>query len=150
MHTLCKMCKLTSYISYYIFQVNSIFLHGRKLLQLHGWPVNHAFYMAAAAMNILTFPYFRLYVVGLIGWGVYLEWDRMTVTYHYFITPTMIVMMLINIVLFWRLIKSDILRRYRQAGKCKANTNGHVSNGTVKNGSNGVVRNGSNGSLHVD
>lgn len=98
-------------------EINSIFLHARKLMQFDKWPFDHWLYKMVVSLNLLTFVRFRLWGIVLIGWAVYTEWQRLTVVYQVFIVVTMLVMYLINPVLFWRLFRNDILRNFRPAEK---------------------------------
>lgn len=98
-------------------EINSIFLHARKLMQFDKWPFDHWLYKMVVSLNLLTFVRFRLWGIVLIGWAVYTEWQRLTVVYQVFIVSTMLVMYLINPILFWRLFRNDILRNFRPGEK---------------------------------
>ncbi|KAL4224011.1 TLC domain-containing protein 1 [Mactra antiquata] len=91
-------------------EVNSIFLHARKLMQFDQWPFDHWLYRMVVGLNLITFVRFRIWTVILIGLGLYKEWHRLTLAYHVFGSITMFIMYLINPILFWRLFKNDVLR----------------------------------------
>lgn len=106
-------------------EVNSIFLHARKLMQFTQWPFDHWLYRMVVGLNLVTFVRFRIWAIFLIGWAIYTEWFRFTLVYRVFIISTMIVMYLVNPVLLWRLFKNDILRGFRQR-VTNVNVNGSV------------------------
>ncbi|XP_052799987.1 TLC domain-containing protein 2-like [Mya arenaria] len=123
------------YIPYTIIalmvEVNSVFLHARKLMQLNQWSFNHWLYKFVIVLNLITFVGFRLYGVYLVGKYVYIIWDKFTVVYQVFIVITMGVMYLINPILFWRLVKNDVIRNLRSS-TMKSQQIGHVLNNNAK------------------
>ncbi|XP_045170645.2 TLC domain-containing protein 2-like [Mercenaria mercenaria] len=98
-------------------EIHSIFLHARKLMQFDKWPFDHWLYKMVVSLNFITFVRFRLWGIFLISWGIYTEWGRLTFIYQIFIVVTMFVMYLINPILFWRLLKNDVLRHFRSTEK---------------------------------
>lgn len=96
-------------------EVNSIFLHARKLMQFNQWPFTHWLYKIVVCLNLITFLGFRFSGVALVGVGIYYNWYRMTSIYRFFVVISMVVMSSINPILFWRLVKTDVLRRYRRS-----------------------------------
>lgn len=116
-------------------EVNSIFLHARKLMQFDQWPFNHWLYKLVLGLNLITFVRFRLWGIILVGLGIYIEWYRITLTYRVFIVSSMIVMYLINPILFWRLFKNDVLRNCRPLkNKDNVNINGIKEKAIDRNG----------------
>ncbi|OWF41596.1 TLC domain-containing protein 2-like [Mizuhopecten yessoensis] len=91
-------------------EVNSFFLHTRKLLQMIQVDYNSVFYKLVCLCNIVTFSFFRGYSNSRILIGMYIEYDRVPSFYYKCLTMSMSCMTLINIFLFWRLLKSDFLR----------------------------------------
>ena len=108
-------------------EVNSVFLHARKLMLLDKWPYNHWLYRFVVILNLLTFVTFRLSGIFLVGYGMYVEWDRMTVTFAVFLTVAMTLMYIINPILLWRLVKNDILRNLGPKKIVKRNGNNNVA-----------------------
>ncbi|XP_060064750.1 TLC domain-containing protein 2-like [Ylistrum balloti] len=91
-------------------EINSFFLHTRKLLQMMKVDYNSTFYKLVCLCNIGTFSVFRGYSNVRILVGMYIEFDRVPKFYFKCLTMSMTCMSLINIILFWRLLKSDFLR----------------------------------------
>ncbi|XP_069136139.1 TLC domain-containing protein 2-like [Argopecten irradians] len=98
-------------------EINSFFLHSRKLVQMLRIDYNSAFYKLVCILNIVSFMIFRGYSNGRILLGMYMDINRVPTSYYIGLTMSMICMTLINVVLFWRLLKSDFLRkRVKQTG----------------------------------
>lgn len=118
------------YIPYNIIalmvEVNSIFLHARKLLQMQKWPFNHWLYILVVGVNLVTFVTYRLYAVLYILFDLPVMWKDLTVTYQVYMSATMFVLTIINFVLLWRLFKNDILRQFSNP-KVKLQQNGKPS-----------------------
>jgi len=96
-------------------EVNSIFLHARKLLQMSGSEFSGWLYRANSAANLVSFVPCRF---GGLAWIVYgmTQWnDRVSQIYLYLLAAAIFVLWVTNAILFWRLICSDVLRRQRQA-----------------------------------
>lgn len=108
-------------------EVNSFFLHTRKLLQMHNFPFNHWGYRLNAVLNIITFAVCRGYGLGRITYGMASETDRSRVPLAYFVVlcVSMFIMNFLNPILFCILLKNDFFRKdyLQEAGKTK--TNGH-------------------------
>jgi len=96
-----------------IAEVNSIFLHFRKLLQMAGVAFTHLLYRANAAVNLVTFVGCRFVGILWVGYGIVFLRSRLSWAYMVAITTATIVMAIINVVLFWRLLCSDVLGRRR-------------------------------------
>lgn len=96
-------------------EVNSIFLHARKLLQFDKWPFEHRFYKLVVFLNLLTFITFRFPGIIYVGYGIVIESERGRVTHvcAALLTLIMLVTYILNPVLLWRLVKNDILRNLR-------------------------------------
>lgn len=107
-------------------EVNSIFLHGRKLMQLQKWSFNHWQYKLVVGFNLLTFVLYRMYAVLHIAIDLPIRWNALTVTYQVFMTATMIVLSIINCILLWRIFKNDVLRQFVRS-KHKTSVNGKPS-----------------------
>lgn len=98
-------------------EVNSIFLHARKLMQLNKWPFEHWLYQMVVVLNLLTFVTFRLTGIVYIGHGILTERHRVTVTFAAMLSVAMFLMYIINPILLWRLVKNDVLRNLRAKQK---------------------------------
>lgn len=95
-------------------EVNSVFLHGRKLLQMVQLPFTHWLYRIVVALNLATFVFFRGAAMVLIWAGLLFNRDRVTSVYFVALSLVMIFMIILNPVLLWRLLKSDIRSRRRR------------------------------------
>ena len=124
-------------------EVNSIFLHARKLLQMSGFEFSGWLYRANSAANLVSFIVCRF---GGLAWIIYgmTQWnDRVGQIYLCLLAAAIFVLWVTNMILFWRLICSDLLRPQRQARPAAAgvvDVTSHVAspvhcNGTAVNGS---------------
>lgn len=111
-------------------EVNSIFLHARKLMQFDKWPFDHWLYLFIVILNLLTFLTFRFYGIFYVGYGLVTQWQRITFTFAFLLSVAMFVMYIINPVLLWRLFKNDVLRQMKSK-KLKVNGNRNVLNETM-------------------
>lgn len=105
-------------------EVNSIFLHARKLMQLQKWSFDHWQYKLIVFLNLLTFVLYRMYGVTYLAIDLPYEWNKLTTIHKILMSGCMIVLSIINCILFWRILKNDVLRRYI-GSKSKASQNGH-------------------------
>ncbi|KAK2177830.1 hypothetical protein NP493_577g02032 [Ridgeia piscesae] len=97
-------------------EINTIFLHTRKLLQMCRVKYTHWLYRANSYVNLVTFIIFRFGALIAIAYGLY-EWGhRVTATYFVLLSSSCLIMTVINTVLFWRLLKNDMLRKPTPSG----------------------------------
>jgi len=96
-----------------IAEVNTIFLHFRKLLQMAGVSFGRLVYRVNAAVNIFTFVSCRFVCLVWIMYGIVVYNSRISWAYMTAISSSTLVMCVINAVLFWRLLCSDVLGRRR-------------------------------------
>ena len=100
-----------------LVEVNSIFLHLRKLMQMMQIPFDHPVYRTNVVLNLASFVCFRYLALVWITYGIIAYNDRMSTTYTSIIIGVMFVMWIINSVLFLRLLKNDIYRNTAAAKK---------------------------------
>jgi len=106
------MCRYIAYSAVALLaEVNTMFLHFRKLLQMAGVPFTRLLYRVNAAANIFTFVSCRFVCLIWIGYGVIFYRSRVSWPYLVAIASATVVMYVINVVLFWRLLCSDVLGR---------------------------------------
>ena len=130
------------YVSFCLLaEVNSIFLHGRKLLQVFQVDYNSLLYKINVWLNLLTFVFFRFVAMFSVLIGMYIFGHRVPTVYFYTLTVSAVFVSPMQIVLFWRLVKSDILRKKKSTkSQPKASINGDNNNVNVtKNGCNGLL-----------
>ncbi|CAF2335879.1 unnamed protein product [Rotaria sp. Silwood2] len=95
-------------------EVNSIFLHARKLFQLFNVPREIFFVRLNMLLNILTFFLCRLCMLFFVTIFVYYDRYRVGDFYYLFVTIILIpVMWIINPILFYRVLYTDFLKRYK-------------------------------------
>lgn len=128
-------------------EVNTIFLHSRKLLQMCEISFSHWLYRLNSCMNLFTFVSCRFLCLTWIVYGMFIWYNRVSPIYLVVLGSSMFVMWVINVVLFWRLICSDILRPLYKSRlgkvtpKITTNDHKHQQNGNSNNNKaiNGVV-----------
>ena len=119
-------------------EVNSIFLHARKLMHMLQYKFDNPFYRSVCGLNLLTFVVFRGFSLTRIAIALATEYDQVPWLYYQFLLTAMFITNAINIVLFWRLFKNDVLRNIKgkEDGRTKAsfqtNNNDVMVNGQEK------------------
>jgi len=116
-------------------EVNSIFLHARKLLQMSGFRFSGWLYRANAAANIASFVPCRF---GGLAWIIYgmTRWnDRVSPIYLYLLGAAIFVLWVTNTILYWRLISSDLLRQSRPVAKSQVALSVQCNGTAAVNGS---------------
>jgi len=103
-------CRYVAYsVVALLAEVNTIFLHFRKLLQMAGVAFTSLLYRINATINLFTFVSCRFVCLVWIGYGVIAWRSRVSWLYLVAITSAVVIMYVINVVLFWRLLCSDVL-----------------------------------------
>lgn len=74
------------------------------------WPFDHWLYRTASLLNLITFVPCRFGALCVIYYGMIYMRHRVSTIYFSFLFAAIFVMTAINIVLFYRLFKNDILR----------------------------------------
>lgn len=92
-------------------EVHTFCLHWRKLLQMVGTPYNTRKYVIVKYLNLGAFAIFRFGATFTITWGIFTYHNLVTWTYYICICLSMFFMNILNFVLFWRLLRSDVLRK---------------------------------------
>lgn len=109
-------------------EINSIFMHTRKLLQLYEVKTTSKVYVTNTIVNLVTFVLFRFGSCLYLILGLYKDHPRLSLPFIIFVSAMIFVMSGINPVLFWRLFKSDVLRHFTKTKNvCSPYklTNGH-------------------------
>lgn len=101
------------YIAYTVIallaEINSIFLHTRKLMQMHRVPSVNMSYRFNSVLNLTTFAGFRGFALLRISYGMYMNPEKMTPFYTVLLGTSMFIMNLLNPVLFYILLRNDFL-----------------------------------------
>lgn len=104
-------CRCIGYTCIVLFaEVNSIFLHARKLLQMNKFPFDHWIYRTNMFLNLSTFMACRFVGIAIVANGMVNDRHRVGPVYYFFLAITVITVSIINFILFWRLLKNDVLR----------------------------------------
>ena len=77
---------------------------------MNGQPYDSTVYRVNNCINLLTFVLFRFGALAVIGYGVVYWRLLVSPMYYVMLTGSWMVMTVINVVLFWRLVKNDVLR----------------------------------------
>jgi len=94
-----------------VVEVNSVFLHLRKLMQIMHIGFKHPLYRIVCFINLISFVICRFaFSLTLISHGLFVYRYRMSTFYFSMLLPTVVIMWIINVVLFWRLFTNDMLR----------------------------------------
>jgi hypothetical protein len=97
-----------------IAEINSIFLHTRRLFHLYNIPRENLFVRLNMFLNILTFLICRLIMLFFVTLFVYQ--DRYRIGYYNYIYVMYIlipIMWIMNPVLFYRVLYTDFIKRYK-------------------------------------
>ena len=116
-----------------MMEINSFFLHSRKLLQMANFSFDHWFYKIVVYLNLFTFLIFRGYPSARITYGMFVEAHLVPKLYIYGIYISMFIMNGINPVLFWRLFRNDILRNWGRKPESKKHALLNGNNNLLKN-----------------
>ncbi|CAG5135365.1 unnamed protein product [Candidula unifasciata] len=118
-------------------ELNSVFLHWRKLLQMMKMPFDSPGYIIIKYLNIISFLIFRGGALVVIT-GACIMWRQKVSTLYYIgISSTTFFMDIVNVILFWRLFKSDFLRGGHREGVRSVSS--RVKCDSIKNGNNHVI-----------
>lgn len=97
-----------------IAEINSIFLHARKLFQLYQIPRDHIVVRVNMFLNIFTFLFCRMVMLIFVTIFVYQDryrvgnWNYMYVMYV--LIPGVWIM---NPILFYRVLRTDLFKRHQ-------------------------------------
>lgn len=95
-------------------EVNGIFLHARTLMQIFQFSFGYKIYTVNKYVNLITFVIFRGGPLGRICYAYLYECPAFTPPLRIVFVCISVAMTVINIVLFWRLCKSDMLKHKRK------------------------------------
>jgi hypothetical protein len=97
-----------------IAEINSIFLHLRRLFSLYNIPRENFFVRCNMFLNILTFLLCRLCMLFFVMIFAYHDRYRVGHYYYMYIMYILIpVMWIINPILFYRVLYTDFIKRYK-------------------------------------
>ena len=115
-HTVVSACFGTAILSHryvnfstmaLLVEINSVFLHIRKILILIGYSKNSDIYKVNGILNILSYIFFRICVIGwMCRWSI-INFHITEQPYNTIGTVGLVVMTVINIILFGRILVKD-------------------------------------------
>lgn len=119
-----------------IVELNSIFLHLRKLMRIAKVDQKHQVYRMNAVINLLTVVTCRFVALGWISYGIFLSYNDFSSLYLCLLISSIGVMWIIYIMAFYHLMVTDFLKTAvdqsrcseKQDSKCVSSNNGSVSN----------------------
>lgn len=100
-------------------EINSIFLHNRKLMHFKGVSQQSTSYKINLYLNLITFVIFRFGFLSSVLFGLVLLRNKVSPVFWWLAGTTFTVVMVMNGVLFSRLLKGDVFK------KSKSMVNGH-------------------------
>lgn len=98
-------------------EINSFFLHSRKLMHMLHFDFANLFYRCVCMVNLVTFFFCRGWSLWMISYGMYTKSHLVPPIYFRFLCASIFVMNSINPVLFWRLFYNDVLRNLTKGKK---------------------------------
>ena len=99
-----------------LVEVNSVFLHGRQIYIMSGFDKTTLLFKAFTATNIASFVVFRFGVIRYLSTFMYDQWFLLPLLVRWTMPTVMATMLVINGILFWRLLKSDVFARSKGEG----------------------------------
>jgi hypothetical protein len=96
-----------------LVEINTVFLHSRKMLQMCKVPFTSLIYRTNSAANLATFVSCRFGCILYVIYCIIVFRDVLGSRYVVTVSFATFVMSVINVVLFWRLLCSDYLRGHK-------------------------------------
>ncbi|KAL1241562.1 putative tRNA (uracil-O(2)-)-methyltransferase [Trichinella spiralis] len=102
-------------------EVNTAFLHARKLMQMGGFSREQLCVRINIACNLATFCTFRFIPLTMLTLAIFTEKNRLPSWFWIYYSISIAVLNVINVILFYRLIRTDVLSvgRYKQKSSNK-------------------------------
>lgn len=91
-------------------EMNTAFLHARTILLMSGWPRYSPPVRVAVALNIVSFLLFRFVPLYFCTEAIFLHYREVPVWFAVLFTASMIVLNCINVILFYRILRTDFFR----------------------------------------
>ncbi|XP_072026466.1 TLC domain-containing protein 2-like [Amphiura filiformis] len=112
------MQRLAGYAIFTIVaEINSVFLHGRQLLLMYEVPTDSRLYKVNSIINVFTYIIYRLTPFAMLVPVALKDRHKMPPFYATSLSIGSFVLLVINVVLFYRLIKRDFLSSKNEAVK---------------------------------
>jgi len=91
-------------------EMNTTFLHARQLMYFAKVPRTNWLVRTNIAANLFTFLLFRFVPMTILFWGVTIDGHRVPFWYVSYYTACLVVLFGMNLILLYRLIRSDFFR----------------------------------------
>ncbi|CAH8491933.1 unnamed protein product [Heterobilharzia americana] len=106
------------YIAYNVIallaEVNSIFLHTRKLMQMYKIHPMNIIRRLNSLINLITFICCRGFALFCISYGIYMNPDKISSFYSFLLMSSMFIMNILNPILFYILLRNDFLLTHKE------------------------------------
>lgn len=96
-----------------LVEINSVFLHLRKILQMAGL-ADTASFRLTSLVNLGTYLVFRILILAWMSRWLALNWENVPAVPCAMGTVGMAIMLPINVVLFYRLLRSDLFPSHKK------------------------------------
>ncbi|XP_076106701.1 TLC domain-containing protein 2-like [Mytilus galloprovincialis] len=94
-----------------VIEINSIFLHIRQLLQICRYSKNNSAYRLNSLINLGTFVVCRITVMAWMSRWLLINKDLVPLIFYSIGSVGLAVMTVMNIILFYRLLQSDFIKK---------------------------------------
>ncbi|ESO84684.1 hypothetical protein LOTGIDRAFT_74365, partial [Lottia gigantea] len=92
-----------------LVELNSIFLHSRQLMQIYGFAKNNCFYRLNSVTNLGTFVVFRISVLAWMTRWIVINRHLIPLVFYSVGSIGLAIITVMNIVLLYRLFRSDFI-----------------------------------------
>ena len=91
-------------------EINSIFLHGRKLMQMAGVKLTNPVYRTNVLVNLVMVLACRLGASSFLLYHALTHRSSLSFSFIVILSSGLVVALIINAFIFWRLLRNDVLR----------------------------------------
>jgi len=113
-------------------EVNSVFLHTRQLFIITGEPKSSLRYRTNSLLNVATFLFFRILLLGWMTRWLTVNRDRIPLSIFTVGSVGLAVIVVMNIILFCRILSVDFSEIFRRQEGKEKKEEGMVVNGSSK------------------
>ena len=121
-------------------EVNSVFLHTRQLFIITGEPKSSSRYRTNSLLNIATFLFFRILLLGWMTRWLTVNRDRIPLAIFTVGSVGLAVIVVMNIILFCRILSVDFSEIFRRGEGKEKKEEGLMVNGSTSSSSKTVMR----------
>lgn len=106
-----------------LMEINSVFLHSRKLLRFYDFNDSSLVVRLNSFLNIASFVMFRFGGLATICWGILNDGPRLTMNYYILLVVSTVLMIVINFILFKRILVKDWLVKSKKTNNLSSAEN---------------------------